>query len=769
MKTWLLYLSCFLCFQAGAQVRGCVTDENNKPLPGATISITRPGDSTKLKTTVTDSRGYFVLEQQSGVVIRISFTGYEPRTLALKDGDMGLIALVPRSSVLGEVVIVRKQPLVQQLTDRTLVHITPDVLKLAGNALELIRLAPGLLISDNEDAISVSGKEAVAVMINGKLLRLSTRDLVKLLKSMPSSSLSQLEVMTNPPARYDIPGNTALLNFRTNTAALRGFKGNAEASSAQGGHNWGDLSGILNYGTGTLAVSSYLAYHYGGYQTWSSKEAAVGTGMLSQQNTSLDKWRDPVGRLTIDYALNARHTIGGVAEWEASRNSGSYQTQSILNKQETNTEAQNPNTRRWNTYNLNYRFADTSGSELNVDLDRSDYTKNDESWIRDAPEMRNTIGYLTLNKILFTTLKIDFTRAWTTKMKVEAGAKLSMVRAGNKFSRTGSADLHEFIYNEKVRSAYANLGGDYARWGWRFGLRVEQSNVGSRAIAALGNKIQRPDSAYLNVLPFLYLSHRLSAKHHLRFSATERIKRPDYADLQPFTYQVDPFNFRYGNPMLRLQRDRNAELTYTYQDRTMLTTSYTRTTDIVNPVFFRSGTSTYQTVENTGARDTWNLNLTYPVNVNPWWNMVNKLNGSYNHFRGRLYQGLLDSGSWAYQLSATQRFSLPDKFKLQLSARYTSSLQNLIYYQGSSANISAAVNRTLFKDQGSIRIFFSDIFRTQRNHVSVDFGDLKYTQLNTWESRRVGLDLTWKFGNGKIRQTKERNTGNSEERGRSGK
>ncbi len=117
--------------------------------------------------------------------------------------------------------------------------------------------------------------------------------------------------------------------------------------------------------------------------------------------------------------------------------------------------------------------------------------------------------------------------------------------------------------------------------------------------------------------------------------------------------------------------------------------------------------------------------------------------------------------------STSQRFTLPDKFMLQLSARYNSPTQSLIYQQGSSSNVSLSINRKIFHDQGTFRIGVSDIFKTQRNDVTVNFGNLQYIQHNTWDSQRISAELTWRFGNNKIKQTAYRDRANSDEKGRS--
>jgi hypothetical protein len=246
------------------------------------------------------------------------------------------------------------------------------------------------------------------------------------------------------------------------------------------------------------------------------------------------------------------------------------------------------------------------------------------------------------------------------------------------------------------------------------------------------------------------------------------VKRPDYDDLQPITYELDPLDYKTGNPGLKEQFNDNAELSYTFDDRITLVSSFTHAADYFNPVILQIGNILYQITGNAGTMNTLNFDLNYPVKVNKWWNMLNKVNVAGDHFKGQQFQGYLDQGKWHYQLLTTQRFNLPGKYILQLGARYTSASQNLIYYQQSSANTTASISRKLFNDQASFRIAVSDIFKTQRNYTSVNFGSLNYTDLGVFESRRVSFSFSWRFGNQKIRKPEDRERGDADEKSRSG-
>ena len=663
------------------------------------------------------------------------------------------ISALSATAQLKEVRIQGKQPIISQQTDRTVISVNDAIKKLAANGLEIIALAPGVTISDNQDAILMSGKSEVQIMINGKVVKMNARDLAKMLKAMPVGNIKLVEFLSSPPAKYEVNGNTGIINIRTN-GATKGVNGNLDISTSQSKNNWMDLSGLLNYGTGKLAISTYAAWHKGGYRTENIRERQLNPGLLTQNTSNVDKWSDHVFRITMDYSLNLSSTFGAIIEREASTNTGRYDTYSRQGANGYLTTSSNPNVRHWNNYKLNYRYGDTLGTELTVDMDRADFRK--DSKISLSTTGQAPINYLNQTTISISTLKADYTHSWKSKLKLEVGLKIASVQTDN------GQDANRFKYSEQVRAVYSVISRAYARWGWQIGLRAEQTETKGETAEVI-----KPDTAYFNLLPSAYLTWKPGDKHYFRLSLSRRIKRPDYSDLEPFVYLQDPLNEQSGNPLLKPQRNDQAELTYTLDNRITLVSTYSRALDYFATVYRQSGNLLTQTPDNTGRLHKLNFDLNYPIRINKWWNMLTKLNTGNDHFNGYLFQGQLDQNKWRYQVSSSQRFTLAGKYQLQLSARYTSASQNLIYYQLGSANVSASIGRKLFSEQASLRLGISDIFKTQRSYTSVDFGSLTYTDQGTFESRRLWINFSWRFGNTNVRQTRDRARGDADEKGRS--
>lgn len=79
--------------------------------------------------------------------------------------------------------------------------------------MELLRKSPGVLV-DKDENLSLAGKNGVQVYIDGKPSPLSGTDLTNYLKSLQSSQIEAIEIITNPSAKYDAAGNAGIINIR---------------------------------------------------------------------------------------------------------------------------------------------------------------------------------------------------------------------------------------------------------------------------------------------------------------------------------------------------------------------------------------------------------------------------------------------------------------------------------------------------------------------------------------------------------------------------
>ena len=115
---------------------------------------------------------------------------------------------------------------------------------MGNDALELIRRSPSDMV-DKDDNISLAGKKGEQVYIDGKPSPLSGSDLANYLKSMQSSQIEAIEIITNPSAKYEAAGNAGIINIKLKKNKSFGTNGSVNAGYTQGiyGKGWGTIHG----------------------------------------------------------------------------------------------------------------------------------------------------------------------------------------------------------------------------------------------------------------------------------------------------------------------------------------------------------------------------------------------------------------------------------------------------------------------------------------------------------------------------------------------
>ncbi|MEJ7829354.1 MAG: TonB-dependent receptor, partial [Segetibacter sp.] len=226
-----------------------------KPVVAATISLLKAGDSSLVKMAVSDKTGKFeVTKFPNGkylvLVTAVGFTRYYSETFELSTArpsyTLKEVALSPVLKSLQGVTVTSKKPLIEQRPGMTVLNVDASPTNTGTNALELLEKSPGVSV-DNDGNISLKGKQGVLILIDGKPTHLSPTDLAAFLKNMQSSNLEQIEIMTNPPAKYDAAGNSGIINIKTKKGNIKGINGTATAGYTQGYYSRFNGGANLNY------------------------------------------------------------------------------------------------------------------------------------------------------------------------------------------------------------------------------------------------------------------------------------------------------------------------------------------------------------------------------------------------------------------------------------------------------------------------------------------------------------------------------------------
>jgi hypothetical protein len=647
------------------------------------------------------------------------------------------------------------------------------------------------------------------VMMDGKPTYMSAGDLANLLRNMQSSSLDKIEIMTNPPAKYDAAGNAGVINIKTKKNQNMGLNGSATAGFGYGFFRSlpkenGSLN--LNYREGKLNVfGNFSGNNRKNFQINDIKRKFVENGKaLSGFDQIADSEKENSSfsyKIGADYFMDSKNTFGFLVNGMNGKRRELLDNQAIVKNSlgimDSTSITKGDISNAWGNYSANLNFKhviDSTGKEWTIDADYAHYdTKNNMEYRTSKYDIANILRQtrnedgMTVSKIDIYALKADLTYPINKTSKFEAGIKSSYVNSNNDMRfefLTGDlqtrnidpARTRDFLYKENINAGYLNYSKEIKKLSIQLGVRVENT-IGKGTL--LGKDLL--DRNYTNVFPSVFLRQKLSAKHQLGMSYSRRIDRPSYEDLNPFLYFLDPYTFQQGNEFLLPQFTNAFELTHTFMDAISTTFNYSRTNGVMTQVLQQNNALklTNVTTINIGYVDNVGIAFSVPVPITKWWFSNTYLNLYNNHYVGdipkttidangnsnTIYQPL-DARATTYQVNITNQFTLPKKFSLELSGFYQSPFVEGQLVGKPMGQISFGIQKKVLKDKATIKLNVNDIFWTNQFRGNFAFNDIDVQIQNKWESRVARMTFTYRFGNNKVASARQRQTALEDEKGR---
>src|SRR5579871_2065082 len=302
LTAFILLASLSASAQITGKIVGNARDTKGQPLESATVSLLLAKDSSRVRGTATDKAGVFHFDHVPAgkYLVSASSVGfaaqYSPAFSITKDGatyTLLPLILAPATTSLKEFAVVAKKPFIEQKADRMVVNVDASPSNAGSTAMDVLEKSPGVTL-DKDDNISLKGKQGVTIMIDGKPTYLNATQLASYLRSLPASALDQIEIMTNPSAKYDAAGNSGIINIKTKKNKMKGFNGNLNLTYNQGVYAKPSGSLNLNYRTGAFNFFVNAGYaHWEGFQVLNIQRKYLDTNSahtvnsIFQQTTSM--------------------------------------------------------------------------------------------------------------------------------------------------------------------------------------------------------------------------------------------------------------------------------------------------------------------------------------------------------------------------------------------------------------------------------------------------------------------------------------------------
>lgn len=806
-KLFMLLVSTglFVSMVQGQKISGMVNDDQGKGLEKTTVTLLRSRDSVAVKFTATDKSGSYVFTTSGpgNFFVGVTHIGYQPvfsktfEITASSDFVVSSLSMVKAAETLQGVSVSSKKPMIEVKADKTILNIEGTINAVGNDALELLRKSPGVLI-DKDDNISLSGKNGVKIYIDGKPSPLSGADLSAYLKSLQSSQIESIEIITNPSAKYDAEGNAGIINIRLKKNKSFGTNG-----SVNGGYNigtYGKYNSGISFNNRDKKINLFGNYNFNHSLNTNVFKLYrdVADTIFDGNNNALNKSTSHGFKAGLDYFATKRSTFGLMVNGNISDNSmNTAGLTQIIYKPTAVTdrllEGNNTNKSERNSmnYNINYRYVDTAGRELNVDADYGRYrTKSDQYqpniyYLPNNPNPTSSeiFSFLAPSNIDIYTIKADYEQNYKGG-KLGFGFKTSLTKTNNNF---GSYDVignskildvdksNQFNYKENINAAYVNYNKQFKKGVMlQAGLRVENTNSNGDSYGLFNDgsvdysSKQSFSRHYTDPFPSAALTFNKNPMKQWSLSYSRRIDRPAYQDLNPFLFKLNLYAFQKGNIDLRPQYTNSFAVTNVYKYKLTSTLTYSHVNDVFTQLVDTTEISkAFITKENLAKQDIVSLNVSYPFMYKNYMLFTN-LNTYYSLYRADFGGGnrKVNVNVFSYNIYMQNSLKLGQKkvWTAELSGFYNApSVWQGTFKSKALWSIDGGIQKTIFKGKGNLKASVSDIFGTLKWKGTSKFAGQTTIASGNWESRQFKLNFTWRFGNNKVKAARNRKLGTEEE------
>jgi hypothetical protein len=691
------------------------------------------------------------------------------------------------TTTLKKAVVTAVKPFLVQKADRIVINVDAMLTATGTNTLELLEQLSGVAVDVN-GMIRFNGRAGVLVLIDDKPIYLSATDLANYLRGMPSALLSRIELISNPPARYDAASGAGLILIHTKKLREKGFNWQAAAGYGQSIYGRTNESASANWRRGKLNLFATVSYswQHSYRRVELDREYTAPASFFNETSYHNPIRGTQTARIGMDYQFSPRSTLGFVVSGLYSTTNTHSPEQTVISdanhRLDSLTQADNSSRDHFNNQTANLNFTHNfrrPGELLTADADLVHRDALSRQLFLNTtvdpfgvPLSTNDEQARLPSSIHIYSGKIDYTlplKSW----RIESGAKASSVATDNQagyFYLIGDSTVpdndktNHFLYTENIQAAYTSITREGRRLSVQGGLRLE--HTGARG-HQLGNSI-KPDSGfnrhYTDLFPTVNLDYKLDTggHHHLRIAYGRRINRPGYQDLNPFIFLVNQYMYIAGNPYLRPQYSDNLELSWRWAQLLTTTLFYNYTRDIEQELIRPSGEIFISQPGNIGHRTGLGLSVNLSLQPLKRWNLNLFSQLINSRYVGAIGDSSLFTNATAFSFNWNNQFAFTPDWAADLSGNYSGPATEAQFRSKATGMISAGISRKLLHRKATLRLAARDLFHTVRPAGTLtNIPGVIVHYRNFVDTQVVGLSFSYTFSSGKTART--RKTGSAED------
>jgi hypothetical protein len=612
------------------------------------------------------------------------------------------------------------------------------------------------------------------------------------MKSIQSSNIDAIEIITNPSAKYEAAGNAGIINIRLKKNKSLGTNGSVNAG-LNIGHYPKYNSGIsLNHRDKNVNI-------FGSY----SFNKSENMNRMDLYRTTSDSLFDQHGRMKmnnqnhnvkagIDYFIDKKNVIGIMVN-------GVFASPEMNNKSRTEISylptktvdrilvADNSSTMKRNTVNvnLNYTYTGTDGRSLTLNADYAYYdlsTNQLQPNFYYDPSGQNLIRSVVTRMVSPTDITINSLKGdWEQKFKkgkLGYGGKISLVKTDNHFQNYDVYGYNEvlnkdksnlFDYKENINAGYINYNRQFKGVMVQAGVRIENTNSTGTSTGEQNNAKWESgfDRNYTDVFPSAAITFNKKPTSQFGISYSKRIDRPAYQDLNPFEFKLDEYTYQKGNVDLRPQYTNSIGISHTHKYRLTTSLNYSHVKDMFAQwIDTIQKSKAFVSKKNLATQEIVSFNISYPYQYKSYMVFAN-LSSNYAMYKADFGPGRkVDQNAFGLTAYAQNslKFGKTKTWTGELTGFFVApTIQQGAFRSNSLWSVDAGISKNLWKNKATIKTSFSDIFNSLHFTGKQEFaGQLTKVQAH-WESQQFRVNFVYRFGSNQIKAARNRNTGLEDE------
>lgn len=796
-------------------ISGRVMDASlNQPLPYVNVILKTTSNET-ITGSITKDDGTFEIKKipEGKVIISIQYIGFKTISKTVEIGNksydinLGDVMLEEDVASLDEVTVVAEVTTIQQKVDRKVINVGKDLTTSGPTASDIMNNIPSLNVDQQTGNISLRGNENVRVMVDGKL---SNVPVAQLLKQIPSTSIKQIELITNPSAKYNPEGMSGIINIILHKNVNIGFNGNINLGLTKEIYARFNGSIDMNYRNGKFNL-------YGNYGNNIGKSSNYGSIERLNDNSiqSFDFFNNNKSQLYkvgLDFYMNDNNTVSfftnqNLYDGKGAGTTGVQYVNQPLQLQVFDNTSDNVSSQYNGVFNHKFK---KEGEKLDIEADYSVFDQDEDSNFKfqNFSFPPNYKDFVNTNRDQ-TTINVDYVNPLSEKTKLEIGAEARLFDTKIDYNSTGlsvnenqddvpnNGDEYiptpqtDFGYKRDIYSLYATYGKTFEKWSYQIGLRAENVTEDANAVKTLENSVETVpfENDYFQVYPSAFMTYSPSEKNSYQVSYSRRVDRPGLNQVNPIREWSTPLISSFGNTELQPQFTNSFEVNYTRKlEKGSITSGifYRLVEDEINRAVFidrldvNKNILTYDNFDNTTA-----VGFELSGNMKPtkWWNF----NASFDLY-SRTQKGIaevltapietataddierqtIEVDNVIYNFRIFNNFSVTKKLNLSIFSMYRGQEKGLQFTRKPMLMVNTGLRYSFMEDQRATFSFnYSDIFNTMKFEFEGDRPTPQAGQFN-WESNTWNIGFSYRFGGNKYRALQRKNRDDNEKSGSGG-